>query len=382
MTTWRKGAAPAAALMAIALGFSACASSTAGSAPADGKIASGEVVFWSFVKGSDAVAKAFGEAHPDIKVRFETQAGGPDYYAKLSNAVKSGAVPDVAVAEYTRLLELVSLGSAQDLSESSGELVKKTFPESIQQLVTLGGKTWGVPRDAAPMMYYYRKDFFDKNGLKPATTWEEYKTLATKVKAADAKARAGAFLTGDANLLTDLSWQAGARWFDTQGDAWKVGIDSEPTKKVAAYWQDLVSQKLVGTFPLYADEFWQSVQKNETVGYVCASWCVGGLKSTVPDQSGKWAVAPLPTWDGKPASAMWGGSPSSCPRARRTPRLRTRSSSGSPPTPRGSRPGTPRARAACSPPPPSCCPSRRSPSTPPSSEARTSSRSASPATTR
>ena len=308
MTTWRKGAAPAAALMAIALGLSACASSTAGSAPADGKSASGEVVFWSFVKGSDAVAKAFGEAHPDIKVRFETQAGGPDYYAKLSNAVKSGAVPDVAVAEYTRLPELVSLGSAQDLSESSGELVKKTFPESIQQLVTLGGKTWGVPRDAAPMMYYYRKDFFDKNGLKPATTWEEYKTLATKVKAADAKARAGAFLTGDANLLTDLSWQAGARWFDTQGDAWKVGIDSEPTKKVAAYWQDLVSQKLVGTFPLYADEFWQSVQKNETVGYVCASWCAGGLKSTVPDQSGKWAVAPLPTWDGKPASAMWGGS--------------------------------------------------------------------------
>ncbi|GAB96379.1 multiple sugar transport system substrate-binding protein [Kineosphaera limosa] len=319
MSTWRKGAAPAAALMAIAVGLSACGSSPAGGSTAQADDAKGEVVFWSFVKGSDSVAEAFAKAHPDIKVRFETQAGGPDYYAKLSNAVKSGAVPDVAVAEYTRLPEIVSLGAAQDLTEASGELVEKTFPESIRSLVTLGGKTWGVPRDAAPMMYYYRKDIFDKHGLTPAKTWDEYKTLTTKVKELEPKSRAGVFLTGDANILTDLSWQAGARWFDTEGESWKVGIDSEPTKKVAAYWQDLVSEKLVNTYPLYVDEFWQSVQKNETVGYVCASWCAGGLQSTVPDQSGKWAVAELPTRDGKPASAMWGGSSFIVPKGAKNP---------------------------------------------------------------
>lgn len=326
MTNWRKAATVTASLtMVAALG--ACGSSAADSttpakssaAPTSAAPASGEVTFWSFVKGSDAVAKAFNDSHPNITVKFETQAGGPDYYAKLSNAVKSGAVPDAAVAEYTRLPELVSLGAATDLTDTAGALVRDTFPESIQSLVNLGDKTWGIPRDAAPMMYYYRKDFFDANGLTPAKTWDEFKSLAGKVKAADANARAGAFLTGDANLLTDLSWQAGAKWFGTKGNAWTVDIDSAPSKKVADYWQGLVKDDLVKTYPMYADEFWQGVQKNEVMGYVCASWCAGGLKATVKDQSGKWAVAELPSWDGKSASAMWGGSSFIVPKGAKNP---------------------------------------------------------------
>ncbi|MGY0230666.1 ABC transporter substrate-binding protein [Longispora urticae] len=303
MNNWRIGAALA-AVLTLGVTLSACGSSPERAAPK----ASGEVTFWSFVKGSDAVAAAFNASHPNITVKFETQAGGSDYYAKLSNAVKSGAVPDAAVAEYTRLPELVSLGAAQDLTPTAGKLVDKTFPQSIRQLVTLDGKTWGVPRDAAPMLYYYRKDFFDQHQLTPAKTWDEYRSLSTKVKSLDPNARAGAFLTGDANLLTGLSWQAGARWFGTKGNAWAVDIDSEPAAKVANYWQGLVTDGLVRTYPAYVDEFWQSVQKNQTVGYLCASWCAGGLKATVGDQSGKWAVAELPSWDGQPASAMWGGS--------------------------------------------------------------------------
>ncbi|AKU17107.1 ABC transporter substrate-binding protein [Luteipulveratus mongoliensis] len=308
MINLRRGAAAAAAI-SVSVAITACGSSTDDSGPAGAPTkAQGHVTFWSFVKGSDAVTKAFNESHPDITVSFETQAAPPDYYTKLSNAVKSGAVPDVAVAEYTRLPELVSLGAAQDLTPNAGELVKKTFPASIQQLVTLGGKTWGIPRDAAPMLYYYRKDFFDQHHLTPAKTWAEYRALTAKVKALDPSTRAGAFLTGDSNMLTDLSWQAGARWFGTKGDAWTVGINSAPSTKVANYWQGLVTDGLVKTYPTYADEFWQGVQKNQTVGYFCASWCAGGLKATVPSQSGKWAVAELPSWDGKPASAMWGGS--------------------------------------------------------------------------
>lgn len=34
----------------------------------------------------------------------------------------------------------------------------------------------------------------------------------------------------------------------------------------------------------------------------------GAQQATVADQKGKWSVAPVPTWDGKPASAMYGGS--------------------------------------------------------------------------
>lgn len=296
-----------AALVAAAIPlFAACGSPAAQDA---GEQATGEVTFWSFVKGSDAVAEAFTKAHPGIKVRFETQASGPDYYTKLSNAVKSESVPDVAVAEFVRLPEIVSLGGAEDLTELAGPVVETTFPDPITQAVTLGGKTWAVPRDASPMLYYYRKDFFDAQKLTPPRTWADFRALAAKVKSIDEKKSAAVYLTADSNLLTSLSWQAGASWFATEGDSWRVGVDDEPSRKVAAYWQDLVRSNLVASVPTtFADEFWQGVQGDRVIGYFCATWCAGGLQKTVPDQSGKWAVAELPSWDGQPASAMWGGS--------------------------------------------------------------------------
>ncbi|MFJ4616621.1 ABC transporter substrate-binding protein [Streptomyces sp. NPDC088812] len=292
---------------ALLLSVTAACSSGDSTQGAESKVQ--EVTFWSFLRGSDTVAAAFNASHPGIKVKFVTQpASTTDYYNKLSNAIKSGDVPDVAVAEYTRLPEIVSLGGATDLSDQAGSLVDKTFPDPVQDLVQLGGKTWAVPRDASPMVYFYRKDFFDAHHLTAPTTWAEYKELAAKVKSVDGDKRAGAYLTNNYNLLTALSWQAGGNWFGTEGDSWKIGIDDAASLKVASYWQDLVSDGLVSTLPDYTDQFWTDVQKEKLVGYFCASWCAGNLKATVPDQSGDWAVAELPSWDGTSSSAMWGGS--------------------------------------------------------------------------
>ncbi|ROO85085.1 carbohydrate ABC transporter substrate-binding protein (CUT1 family) [Actinocorallia herbida] len=303
MFRWKPLAALA-AVTALSL-VSACSS---GGQEVGAEPGEGQVTFWSFLRGSDAVAAAFNESHPGIKVNFVNQAGGPDYYTKLSNAMKSGQVPDAAVAEYTRLPEIVSLGGATDLTGEVGPVVQKTFPGAIQELVTLGGKTWGVPRDASAMLYFYRKDFFDEHELSVPETWADYKTLAAKVKSIDSGKRAGAYLTGNYNLLSALSWQAGGKWFGAEGDSWAVGINDEPSLKVAGYWQDLLKNDLVTSFPDYTDQFWQDIQNNDLVGYFCASWCAGNLKATVPDQSGDWAVAELPSWDGESASAMWGGS--------------------------------------------------------------------------
>ena len=86
-----------------------------------------------------------------------------------------------------------------------------------------------------------------------------------------------------------------------------MSLDDAPSRKVADYWDGLARQDLVSSLSTL-DPFWTSVQQNRTVAYVCASWCAGAQQATVADQAGKWSVAPVPTWDGKPASAMYGGS--------------------------------------------------------------------------
>ncbi|MFI1094925.1 ABC transporter substrate-binding protein [Streptomyces sp. NPDC020917] len=267
----------------------------------------GAVTFWSFVKGSDKVAEAFNRTHPGVKVTFESMPSGQEYYSKLTNAVKAGTVPDVAVVEYPQVPEFATQGELESLDSGLSSLVKDKFPASVRQLVELGGKTWGVPRDVAPLMLYYRKDFFAAHGISVPRTWDAYKGMTSQVKQADPNARGGVLFTDNPGLLTALAWQAGARWFGTQKDSWKVSLTDAPSRKVAAYWGDLARQGLVDSLSTL-DPFWTSVQQNRTVAYVCASWCAGALQATVADQAGKWAVAPVPTWDGKPASAMYGGS--------------------------------------------------------------------------
>ncbi|MGW8359342.1 ABC transporter substrate-binding protein [Streptomyces wedmorensis] len=267
----------------------------------------GEVTFWSFLKGSEAVAAAFNRSHPDIKVTFETVPSGQEYYSKLTNAVKAGTAPDVAVVEYPHLPEFAAQGKVEDLTGTLGPAVKDGFPEAVRQLVELGGRTWGVPRDAAPLTLMYRKDFFTRHKIDVPTTWDAYRTMTEQVKKADANARGGVLYTNNPGQLTALAWQAGGQWFTAADDSWKVTLDDAPSNKVAAFWGDLARKDLVRSLT-DADPFWTSVQKSRTVAYVCASWCAGAQQATVPDQKGKWAVAPAPTWDGKPASAMFGGS--------------------------------------------------------------------------
>lgn len=298
--------------------LAACGGTDSGAAGA--KSGPDVITFRSFVKASDVVTAAFNNSHKDFQVKWENVPSGGDYYTKLASSVKAGNVPDVAIVEYNQLPDVVSQGELADLTETAGPVVSKNFPPQVQQLVNLGGKTWGIPRDVAPLVFFYRKDFFDKHKLEPAKTWDDYTKLLEEVKKADPKARGGIFATADPGLLAALSWQGGGRWYGIEGQTWKVTIDDEPSKKVAAYWNDLVLKSLVGTYNSTSDDaFFQAVQKGEVVSYVCANWCAGALQSTVPDQKGKWAIAPVPSLDGRPASAMLGGSAFTVPKGAKHP---------------------------------------------------------------
>jgi multiple sugar transport system substrate-binding protein len=137
--------------------------------------------------------------------------------------VKAGNAPDVATIEYQMVPEFASQGNLIDLTKYAGETVKAKFPASVQSLVTFGGKTWTVPYDVAPQLYYYRTDLFKKYGIEVPKTWDEFKAAAAKVKKKDKNVRLASMPKSDPALLAALSWQAGGKWFATEGDAWKPG---------------------------------------------------------------------------------------------------------------------------------------------------------------
>ncbi|WP_028804178.1 ABC transporter substrate-binding protein [Streptomyces sp. 142MFCol3.1] len=264
------------------------------------------IKYWTWTLGAKSTVEAFNRTHEDIKVEFTEIPSSTEGYSKLANAVKAGNAPDVATIEYQMVPEFASQGNLIDLTDYAGKTVKSKFPASVQSLVTFGGRTWTVPYDVAPQLYYYRSDLFKKYGIEVPKTWDEFRTAAAEVKKADKNVRLASMPKSDPALLAALSWQAGGKWFTTEGDAWKPGVDDAPSKKVAAYWDGLIKDDLVQSFTAYSPEETKARASGRTLSFLGASWSAGGMKTAMPDLKGKWAVAPLPNW-GTAASGTYGG---------------------------------------------------------------------------
>ena len=57
--------------------------------------------------------------------------------------------------------------------------------ESMSQSMSYDGKMYGLPMQAQAHVLAYRKDLFDKNGLKPPTTFAEMKAVSKKLQEAE-----------------------------------------------------------------------------------------------------------------------------------------------------------------------------------------------------
>lgn len=269
------------------------------------------VTFWGWAKGTQQVVDAFNASHQDVKVKFaEIPSGNAGGYAKISNAVKAGNAPDLFNVEYPRLPDFVSQGAVKDITKllPAGQL--GTYLPQAVDLVTLGGETWALPLDAGPQVFYYRKDLFARAGITPPKTWAEFRADAVKLKRSQPGTRIATFFPDDPTTFEAMAWQAGAHWFGTDQDTWKVDLTSAETNRVADYWQQMVSDDLVRVQPSFSQQWTASLQQGRTAGYLGATWGAGVLQSTldsVPGSAGRWAAAPMPSWDGTAASGMLGG---------------------------------------------------------------------------
>ncbi|MHA7984432.1 ABC transporter substrate-binding protein [Rathayibacter sp. CAU 1779] len=268
-----------------------------------------ELSYWSFTTGSQQAIDEFNKTHKDIHVTFtEIPAGTNGGYTKLFNAFKAGSGPDVFNVEYPFLPDFVSQGDIADVTKYvTPDLKKKFLPQSLQ-LTTLGGHTYGIPYDLGVQVLFYRADLFDKYGLTVPKTWDEYRADAEKLKAADPNVFLSPTVADDGVTMSALSWQAGAKWFSTKGDSWHVNVGDAPTKKVAGFWQNMIADGLVSPTPNNTQAINAAIANGTIISQISASWNAAHMLANFPSQSGQWKIAPLPSWNGSPASGMNGGS--------------------------------------------------------------------------
>jgi multiple sugar transport system substrate-binding protein len=305
----RKTHARTAAVLGLAV--TAAVPSVAGCSSSGSSPASSGPVTLAFVNwdgGMQAVVDQWNKENPNIQVKLSKPAGtGYTLYNKLITNNAAGTNPDVTEVEYQALPALISNKVIVPVDQYVGDISGQFSKASLAQ-VQFEGKTYGVPQNICPMVFFYRKDIFDQLGLTAPTTWAQYAQDAAAVHAHNPKQYIGNFSAVDSGWFAGLAQQAGANWWTASGTTWNVAINDAATQKVADYWSNLIQQGLVSPEPNWSPQWSTDMDNGTIIGWVSAQWAPNQLPSIAKDTAGKWVAAALPAWTaGDSTVGIWGG---------------------------------------------------------------------------
>lgn len=310
--TRRNALAGSVAALAAGWGLSSCAPPNPGAVnslptvpPADGPVT---ITYWAWLKDLQKVADVFNARQDRITVEAVWIPGGNSGgYAKILSAVAAGGGPDIAQVELRSLPEFALAGALVDLTRYGIDEYASKFDPAAYAQTRVGDAVWGVPQDSGPMATFYnRKVLVDELGLAPPATWDDFRTVAAEVK--DAGKTLLTLDPKDGSFLVAWAMQAGATWFRPEGDGWIIDMVSEPSMRVAQFWDGILSDSLVGTgYGAFSTPWMAATGKGEVLSTISGSWS-DALIEAVPGAEGAWAVAPMPVWDDGYASGAHGGS--------------------------------------------------------------------------
>lgn len=262
---------------------------------------------WSWLTGMDRYVAAFNAARRDVFVELSVIAAGlSGGYAQQTNAIRGHNAPDVLHVEYQGLPQILLTGGLRELTDDVADLADGYSPAAWRG-VRPDGRTWAVPMDLAPMVFYHRKDLFDAHGIAVPRTWAEFGPAARAVREVDPAARITTFPLNDGSFFAGMCWQAGDPWWSVDGDTWRVDISGEGTLRTAAHWQEMIADDLVAGLVHSSQDWIAAMHEGRLWGLLGASWSVGTLNRSIPEDTGRWAVTTMPTWDGEPANGIQGG---------------------------------------------------------------------------
>ncbi len=130
----------------------------------------------------EKIIPAFEAKHPDIKINFAPSAP-TEYNAALNAKLDAGSAGDlISCRPFDTSLELFNKGKLADLTDLAG---MKNFSDTAKAAWSTddGKKTFCVPMASVIHGFIYNKDAFDKLGIKPPETVDEFFAMLDKIKA-------------------------------------------------------------------------------------------------------------------------------------------------------------------------------------------------------
>jgi ABC-type glycerol-3-phosphate transport system substrate-binding protein len=231
---------------------------------------------------------------------------------KFTAGIGAGEVPDMATLDMTWLPTLAANGALEDLAGlSAGQLngtpIADQYTKGAQDAMHFGDQMVAMLYDFDTYSLYYRKDLFDQKGIAVPKNWDELRAAAKQLaEASKAGGKNDKYLTvirpnsfhfsqylyqdggsllNDGNTEAVFNSEAGVNAVNIQ----KAILDDGSGK----YWSD-------------ADgDLTPAIKSGEVGMFQDGPYYMGLLKTGVPEQSGKWAVATAP-FSKQPGSYLGG----------------------------------------------------------------------------
>ncbi len=163
-----------------------------GSGPAFAQ--SGEITIWSWniaASSLKATVAGFNKQFPDVKVTVEDLGNQQTFDKTLAGCAAGGAgLPDILSIEnheseifWTQFpdcfVDLKTLGYTDEIAAK--------FPDFKRTELEVDGKAYAMPWDSGPVAMFYRRDFYEKAGVDPATikTWDDFIAAGKKIQEAN-----------------------------------------------------------------------------------------------------------------------------------------------------------------------------------------------------
>jgi multiple sugar transport system substrate-binding protein len=265
----------------------------------------GTISVWDYYGAATPVkpaVDAFSKAYPKVKIDYQAF----DYNTmqeKYATAVTSGTAPDVATLDMVWIPTYAANGVLADLSQLSagkvnGQSFESLYSPGAREAMTSNGHYVTAMYDFDAYALYYRSDLLDSLGLKPPATWDEANSVAAKLAGSGHK-----FLVQpDTFHYVQFLLQAGGSILSP--DNKKAAFNGPEGVRALDEYKTLLTSGGI---------YWGAEQGDISAGikdgriamFLNGPYMMGILKSSAPDQAGKWRVAAAPK-DTKPGSYLGG----------------------------------------------------------------------------
>jgi len=282
-----------------------------------------ELTFWTNLTTAaqaNVIQKQINECAPQqagLTVKFETVPFGA-MYTRLITALRRGEAPNIMNTIEGAVAFMQAKNGLVPVTDLVDRLDRNDFLASYLHAVSKDGQVWGLPDWALHQEVWYRRDLFEKAGLKTPRSWDELLSAAKALtaQAADGKPAQFGFAVPMGRSLVapqtyfQIFYSAGGTIFDPKTGVYVFGEQKPLAEKALAFMIDLYK---AASPPASVEWSWSEYRTAFVKGQVAMTNEWGAVVQMAAEQNpallDNFAVFPFPgpSADKKPAASLGGG---------------------------------------------------------------------------